>query len=72
MLNLAQEVNLKEDFRIIATEYNLERGLPFVYKKFSFGDTPDQHILPELDSAVQFIHDARSLSQQHHVLVDLA
>jgi len=72
VLNLAHDVNLKDGFREVYTEYNRERGLPFVYKKISFGDTADQNILPELDGALQFISEAHSSNEQHHVLVHCA
>ena len=70
VLNLAQEVNLKADIKEIATEYNRERDLPFVYKKLNFGDTPDQDILSELESAIEFIHEAHSSNERHNVLVN--
>ncbi|CAE7939334.1 unnamed protein product [Symbiodinium sp. KB8] len=70
VLNLAQEVNIKEDVSKLVTEYNGQRGLGFVYKKIGFGDTPDQDILEEMDGALEFIHDARCSGDQHRVLVN--
>eukprot|EP00434_Breviolum_minutum_P009487 symbB.v1.2.008354.t3/scaffold524.1/size192337/3 len=69
VLNLAQEVNLKEDIRTLLTEYQAQRGLEFVYKKVGLGDTPDENILKDMDSILDFIHQARS-SEQHHILVN--
>lgn len=36
------------------------------------GDTRDQDILKELDGALQFIHDAKTGDERHHVLVNCA
>ncbi|CAJ1363260.1 unnamed protein product [Effrenium voratum] len=69
VLNLAQEVNLKEDIRTLLTEYNAERGLEFVYKKEGLGDTPDQS-LTDIDGLLDFIHGAHQANERHHVLVN--
>ena len=69
VLNLAREVNLKEEIREIATEYQKERGFDFVYKKLNFGDTKDQNILEELPAALDYIHEAHTSHPEHHVLV---
>lgn len=39
---------------------------------WSSGDTRDQDILKELDGALQFIHDAKTGDERHHVLVNCA
>lgn len=70
VLNLAQEVNLKEEIRELLTEYQAQRGLEFVYKKVGLGDTPDEDILKDMDSILDFLHEARQSSQQHRVLVN--
>jgi len=69
VLNVAVEVGLKDEIKQIVTEYNAKRNLGFVYKKLSFGDTPDQDILQEIDAAIEFIHDAHLANDNHHVLV---
>jgi len=70
VLNLAQEVNIKKDILELLTDYNAHRGVEFVYKKIGLGDTPDQNILFEMDSALEFIHEARRSSEEHRVLVN--
>eukprot|EP00435_Cladocopium_sp_Y103_P030002 s858_g7.t1 len=69
VLNLAQEVNLKEEIRELLTDYQAQRGLEFVYKKVGLGDTPDEDILKDMDSILDFLHEARQNSQ-HRVLVN--
>ncbi|CAE8617136.1 unnamed protein product [Polarella glacialis] len=69
VLNVARECNIWEEIREITTDYNLKRGLGFVYKKYPFGDTPDQDLLTELPEALDFIHEAHTSDPRHHVLV---
>ena len=72
VLNLANDVNPHQDTVDLVTKYNEDQGLPFLYKKLDFGDTRDQDILKELDGALQFIHDAKTGDERHHVLVNCA
>ena len=72
VLNLANDVNPHRDTVDLVTKYNEDQGLPFLYKKLDFGDTRDQDILKELDGALQFIHDAKTGDERHHVLVNCA
>jgi len=70
ILNLARECNLWEN--VIGEpikQYNAKRGLGFSYKKYPFGDSPDQDLLQELPGALEFIHNAKEASPEHHVLV---
>ena len=53
VLNLAQEVNLKEEIRQLATDYQANRGLKFVYKKVGLSDTPDEDLLKHMDGALE-------------------
>lgn len=69
ILNLAEECNLPEEIREIVESYNKERGLGFSYKKFSFGDTPDQDLLRDLDEALDWVHQAHASDGRHRVLV---
>ncbi|CAK9086283.1 Dual specificity protein phosphatase 7 [Durusdinium trenchii] len=72
VLNLAPDVNPHQDIIDYVTNYNQERGLPFVYKQLHFGDTAEQDILSELPGALEFIHQAKLSHEQHHVLVNCA
>ena len=53
VLNLAQEVNLKEEIRAFCKDYQAKRGLDFVYEKVGLGDTPDEDLLKHMDGALK-------------------
>ncbi|CAJ1374647.1 unnamed protein product, partial [Effrenium voratum] len=72
VLNLANDVTPINDVVTDVTAYNKERGLPFVYKKMSLGDTADQDILSVLEEALSFIQEAHEANVEHHVLVNCA
>mmetsp|Transcript_112529 Transcript_112529/g.223656 ORF Transcript_112529/g.223656 Transcript_112529/m.223656 type:complete len:1232 (-) Transcript_112529:86-3781(-) len=70
ILNLAHECNLwVKEVEIPVREYNEKLGLGFYYKKYPFGDTPEQDMLPDLPDAIDFIHQARQSDARHKVLV---
>jgi len=70
ILNLAHECNLwVKEVEIPVREYNDKLGLDFYYKKYPFGDTPEQDVLPDLPDAINFIHEAHQSDRRHKVLV---